>query len=55
MLTGVPGKIGIVYMLDSTTGEFLWAMPTVPPERHQQSRRHHRPISENSEVVFLGL
>jgi PQQ-dependent dehydrogenase (methanol/ethanol family) len=29
VLTGVPGKTGIVYTLDRKTGEFLWATPTV--------------------------
>lgn len=29
VLTGVPGKTGIVYTLDRQTGEFLWARPTV--------------------------
>lgn len=30
VLTGVPGKTGIVYTLDRQTGEFLWARPTIP-------------------------
>ena len=29
VLTGIPGKTGIVYTLDRHTGEFLWAEPTV--------------------------
>ena len=29
VLTGVPGKTGIIYTLDRQTGEFLWARPTV--------------------------
>ena len=29
MITGIPGKTGIVYTLDRETGEFLWARPTV--------------------------
>ena len=29
VLTGIPGKTGIVYTLDRETGEFLWARPTV--------------------------
>jgi alcohol dehydrogenase (cytochrome c) len=29
VVTGVPGKTGVVYTLDRTTGEFLWARPTV--------------------------
>jgi alcohol dehydrogenase (cytochrome c) len=29
VITGIPGKTGIVYTLDLRTGEFLWAKPTV--------------------------
>jgi PQQ-dependent dehydrogenase (methanol/ethanol family) len=29
VMTGIPGKTGIVYTLDRETGEFLWARPTV--------------------------
>ena len=28
-LTNIPGKTGIIYSLDRTNGEFLWARPTV--------------------------
>jgi alcohol dehydrogenase (cytochrome c) len=28
VVTGVPGKTGIIYTLDRKTGEFLWARPT---------------------------
>jgi len=29
VLTGIPGKTGVVYTIDRETGEFLWARPTV--------------------------
>ncbi|HEX5109982.1 MAG TPA: PQQ-binding-like beta-propeller repeat protein [Vicinamibacterales bacterium] len=29
VITGIPGKTGVVYTLDLRTGEFLWARPTV--------------------------
>ena len=29
VLTGIPGKTGVVYTLDRQSGEFLWATPTV--------------------------
>ena len=29
VVTGIPGKTGVVYTLDRTDGEFLWARPTV--------------------------
>lgn len=28
VMTGIPGKTGIIYTLDRKTGEFLWARPT---------------------------
>jgi PQQ-dependent dehydrogenase (methanol/ethanol family) len=30
VVTGIPGKTGIVYTLDRDTGEFLWATETIP-------------------------
>jgi alcohol dehydrogenase (cytochrome c) len=30
VLTGIPGKTGIIYTLDRATGEFLWGRPTTP-------------------------
>jgi PQQ-dependent dehydrogenase (methanol/ethanol family) len=29
VITGIPGKTGIVYTLDRRTGKFLWATPTI--------------------------
>ena len=29
VVTGIPGKTGVVYTLDRETGEFLWATPTI--------------------------
>jgi alcohol dehydrogenase (cytochrome c) len=29
VVTGIPGKTGLVYTLDRATGEFLWARSTV--------------------------
>ncbi|MDC0598457.1 PQQ-binding-like beta-propeller repeat protein [Gammaproteobacteria bacterium] len=29
VLTGIPGKTGVVYTLDRENGEFLWARPTI--------------------------
>ena len=29
IVTGIPGKTGVIYTLDRETGEFLWARPTV--------------------------
>jgi PQQ-dependent dehydrogenase (methanol/ethanol family) len=30
VITGIPGKTGIIYTLDRATGEFLWARATTP-------------------------
>src|SRR6202040_3895657 len=29
IITGIPGKTGVVWTLDAKTGEFLWARPTI--------------------------
>src|SRR5262249_61743157 len=29
VITGIPGKTGVVYTLDANTGQFLWARETV--------------------------
>jgi glucose dehydrogenase len=29
VITGIPGKTGVIYTLDRETGEFLWATPAV--------------------------
>ena len=29
VITGIPGKTGLIWTLDAATGEFLWARPTV--------------------------
>ncbi len=29
VITGIPGKLGVIFTLDAATGEFLWARPTV--------------------------
>ena len=42
VITGIPGKTGVVYTLDRETGEFLWATPTVTQKRDQRHRRRHR-------------
>ncbi len=29
VITGIPGKTGVIWTLDAATGEFLWARPTI--------------------------
>lgn len=41
IVTGIPGKTGIIYTLDRRTGEFLWARETI----HQNVVRDIEPMS----------
>ena len=52
VLTGIPGKTGVVYTLDRATGEFLWATPTVAQNVINDIDGATGAVSENSEVVF---
>ena len=55
VVTGIPGKTGIVYTLDRETGEFLWATPTVPQNVITNIDGATGVVTENAEVVFTGL
>ena len=55
VVTGIPGKTGIVYTLDRETGEFLWAMPTVTQNVVSDIDGATGAVTENSEVVFTGV
>ena len=54
VVTGIPGKTGIVYTLDRETGEFLWATPTVSQNVISSIDGATGAVFENSEVVFTG-
>ena len=54
VVTGVPGKTGIVYTLDRATGEFLWAKPTVSQNVISSIDGATGAVAVNSEVVFTG-
>ena len=54
VMTGIPGKTGIVYTLDRATGEFLWATPTVIQNVISDIDGATGAVTENSEVVFTG-
>ena len=54
VVTGIPGKTGVVYTLDRETGEFLWATPTVIQNVISNIDGATGAVSENSEVVFTG-
>ena len=54
VLTGAPGKTGIIYTLDRRTGEFLWARPTVRQNVLQGIElKTGRPIN-NPAAIFTG-
>ena len=57
VLTGIPGKTGVVYTLtlDRATGEFLWATPTVTQNVIGDIDGATGEVSENAEVVFTSL
>ena len=55
VLTGIPGKTGIVYTLDRATGEFLWATPTVTQNVISHIDGATGDVTENAELVFNRL
>ena len=55
VVTGIPGKTGVVYTLDRETGEFLWATPTIVQNVITSIDGATGAVTENSEVVFTGL
>ena len=52
VVTGIPGKTGVVYTLDRATGEFLWATPTIAQNVINHIDGATGAVSENSELVF---
>ena len=54
VLTGIPGKTGIVYTLDRTTGQFLWATPTVKQNVVQSIDGRTGNVTDNPATVFTG-
>ena len=54
VLTGIPGKTGVVYTLDRATGEFLWATPTIAQNVISNIDGATGAVVENSEVVFTA-
>ena len=52
VVTGIPGKTGIVYTLDRTTGEFLWATPTIYQNVVQSIDASTGAVTVNPETEF---
>ena len=54
VVTGIPGKTGVVYTLDRETGEFLWATPTITQNVISAIDGATGAVTENAEVVFTA-
>ena len=55
VVTGIPGKTGVVYTLDRETGEFLWATPTVSQNVISSIDGATGAVTANAEVVFSAV
>ena len=54
VITGIPGKTGVVYTLDRESGEFLWATPTI--QQNVIARiEGDGSVVEDPEVVFREM
>ena len=54
VVTGIPGKTGVVYTLDRATGEFLWATPTITQNVIADIDGATGAVTESAELVFTG-
>ena len=54
VMTGIPGKTGIVYTLDRETGEFLWAEPTVRQTVVSSIDGTTGEVHMNPDTIFTG-
>jgi PQQ-dependent dehydrogenase (methanol/ethanol family) len=52
VVTGIPGKSGIVYTLDRRTGKFLWATPTVRQNVVESIDGHTGEVHVNPAVTY---
>jgi PQQ-dependent dehydrogenase (methanol/ethanol family) len=55
VITGIPGKTGVVYTLDRQTGEFLWARPTVMQNVISNIEGATGKVIVNPEVIFTKI
>ena len=54
VMTGIPGKTGLVYTLDRETGEFLWARPTITQNVISSIDGATGAVTINSEKLFTA-
>ncbi len=55
VVTGIPGKTGLVYTLDAATGDFLWARPTVEQNVVLEIDGASGDVVVNPDTVFVEL
>lgn len=55
VLTGIPGKTGVIYTLDRETGEFLWARPTVQQNVVQEIDGLTGAVTVNPDTLFVEI
>ena len=55
VITGIPGKTGVVYTLDAKTGEFLWARPTHYQNVISRIAGDTGKATVNPETLFTGV
>jgi alcohol dehydrogenase (cytochrome c) len=55
VVTGIPGKTGVVYTLDRATGEFLWATPTVEQNVVESIDGITGDVTVNPETLFVEI
>jgi alcohol dehydrogenase (cytochrome c) len=55
VITGIPGKTGLVYTLDRQTGEFLWARPTVAQNVVSTIDPATGAVTVNREALFTKI
>ncbi len=55
VITGIPGKTGVVYTLDRQTGEFLWARPTVRQNVIKTINPATGEVTVNEEALFSRI
>jgi alcohol dehydrogenase (cytochrome c) len=55
VITGIPGKTGVVYTLDRKTGEFLWARPTVSQNVIRNIDGATGEVVVNEEAIFTRI
>jgi PQQ-dependent dehydrogenase (methanol/ethanol family) len=52
VMTGIPGKTGLIYTLDRATGEFLWARPTIMQNVVSEIDGATGAVAINAETLF---